>query len=138
MAIVTNDRALTAQELFDHVARHLFEQGTQSYSADKRVCVYRERDHTMACAVGCLITEEEYRPEMDSLDDSTVNGLIDYELLPDRLVPHADLLLDLQGDHDTYDHWQSSTHLRAALRTTAEDHKLDPSILATLDFPGTT
>jgi hypothetical protein len=89
---------MTAQEVFETVARHLLTQGRQSINA-KGHCAYRGAEGRM-CAVGCLITDDEYAPVMDEGNDGSVLGLQYKRLLPERLVGHVDLLTDLQRLHD--------------------------------------
>ena len=46
---------------------HMIEQGRKSVTKWKDIrCAYRGDDNTM-CAVGCLISDEEYGPEMEDL-----------------------------------------------------------------------
>ena len=51
------------QELFDKIATHLLTQGARSESSIGR-CLYRG-DFGSKCAVGCLISDEEYDPKME-------------------------------------------------------------------------
>lgn len=85
---------LTAQEIFDTVARHLLKQGKRSMKGEH--CAYRG-DGDTACAVGCLMTDDESAPE---LEGSSVEGLVSRGALPNRLRPHARLLGRLQRVHD--------------------------------------
>lgn len=82
---------MTAQEVFDTVAKHLLAQGARA-SADNGECLYRGPNGTK-CAVGCLLADEEYNSDMEG---NSVWGIE----LPERLKVHAGLLSDLQALHD--------------------------------------
>lgn len=89
---------MKAQEIFDHVARHLL---TQMAPARKNGnCVYRTSGGR-SCAVGCLLTDEEAK----AADALNANGsdvwlLEDAGLLPKRIKRSARLLSELQDIHD--------------------------------------
>lgn len=87
---------MTPQELFNTVYAHLLKQNIQAKMHDNVGCYYRAPNGNM-CAVGCLITDEEYDPDMEGMD---VVGLRKEALLPDWMKPHAELLTDLQAIHD--------------------------------------
>lgn len=53
----------TLQETFDKVARHLLTQQAKAEQPDGN-CAYRG-EHGRKCAVGCLISDEEYDPKME-------------------------------------------------------------------------
>ena len=63
----------TLQDAFDKMVRHLLSQGKRSYGnipdeADHpgtEGCLYRGPDGLM-CAVGCLISDEDYDPRMEN------------------------------------------------------------------------
>lgn len=59
-------------------------------------CAYRGVDGAK-CAVGVLITDEEYSPLLEGVD---VFNMYDRDLLPPRLKEHIDLLCELQHWHD--------------------------------------
>lgn len=86
---------MTAQEIFTTVVTHLRGQGTKAQTPQLG-CVYRG-PHNTKCAVGCLIPDALYTPNMEG----TVVGC-----LPDKfpalgfLSEHLDLLHDLQVMHD--------------------------------------
>ena len=61
---------MTLQEIFTKVARHLLTQKVKSFGSDAG-CLYRGPNGT-SCAVGCLIQEEHYDPE---LEGNVVNAL---------------------------------------------------------------
>lgn len=57
---------VTLQEVFDRVVNHLLMQNAQSFaSKNGEICAYRGADGLM-CAVGCLIPDNLYKPEMDA------------------------------------------------------------------------
>lgn len=87
------DDGVSAQEIFDYVARHLARQGRKSMY--EKECRYRGPGNTM-CAVGCLIKDNEYYPAMEG---RTMNGII----LPPRFLEHTNLLRQLQLVHDSVD-----------------------------------
>lgn len=104
----------TAQEVFDHVANHLLTQGKKSREPldkheDSPTCVYRTSDG-LSCAAGCLMTDDEYNPEMERNDwEMLVHG---------AMVPkaHMHLIARLQRVHDTIDvcHWREALRVEAA------------------------
>jgi hypothetical protein len=106
--------SLTAQEVFDTVARHLLRQNVKALDDDGR-CRYRTGD--TACAVGCLMTDEE----VDGLVGESVIALYDRGRLPRRLWQHVWLLQTLQGVHDC----RYVAEWRDRLRALAESHGLD-------------
>ncbi len=86
------------QAVFDKVVKHLLTQKRQSMSKD--CCAYRGKDGDM-CAVGCLISDKAYDPEIEG---SSVFHLRVQENLADSGVPIYNkmqfLLADLQSIHD--------------------------------------
>ena len=54
------------QEVFDKVATHLLKQGSRSRSKSEGQvgCAYRGDDGKM-CAVGCLLKDDQYTPELE-------------------------------------------------------------------------
>lgn len=48
-------------QIIQHVARHLILQNAHSYDQD---CMYRS-EKGLTCAVGCLVSDAEYDPEME-------------------------------------------------------------------------
>ena len=112
---------MKAQEIFNTVARHLMRQGRRSVDGEADMCVYRSSSG-LRCAVGCLIEEGEYTPAMEGLP---VTELAERGWLPDRLVPHQNLLFELQVVHDRahVETW------RASLAAVADKFRLDSSVL---------
>ncbi len=83
----------TAQEVFNQVVDHLLTQNQKSYTSHGG-CLYRGPDN-LKCAAGCLISDEEYRPEWEQ------NGwdvLVEGGQVPDA---HYELIRALQGVHDS-------------------------------------
>jgi hypothetical protein len=94
---------MTDQEIFDKVATHLLTQGRQSL-VDENIfggCAYRGHDGTR-CAVGCLISDEAYTPNIEG------QGVYQYDVLAalaasgviDVVDRRFDLLAQLQDIHD--------------------------------------
>ena len=92
---------MTAQEIFDTVARHLVVQGKPAFSdyGPVQSCNYRAPDGSK-CAIGCLITDEEYGEEFEGT--SVLGVLSMHPGLDARLGPHVDLLVHLQDAHDWF------------------------------------
>jgi hypothetical protein len=101
---------LTAQSIFDTVARHFKKQKEQA--ADGVTCVYRTLDGK-SCAVGCLLTDEEAaRAPLGSVfklyEDGTLperlrpftNGSLPYNI--HEALEDNNLLSALQMIHDTH------------------------------------
>lgn len=89
----------TAQQVFDQVATHLLKQNEQSRSASGFACFYRNANGLM-CAAGCLIADDEYRPEMDkgtSRGGGSWNSMVNQGTVP---PDHRDLIARLQSLHD--------------------------------------
>ena len=94
---------MNKREIFDIVKAHLLAQGEKAIHSERRkdgsliyVCKYRT-DSGLTCAIGCLLTDEEYDPFME---DKGIEGLKHNGFLPDRLRPHINLLARLQECHD--------------------------------------
>ena len=88
---------MTAQEVFTKVATHLLVQNEKSVT--RGACGYRG-DGGLKCAVGCLISDEDYSPQMEGLDARQL--IHRFELVPSiqELSPHEDLIKNLQVIHD--------------------------------------
>lgn len=93
----------TGQEVFDQVAKHLLTQKTQSKIGSK----FRYRgDLGLKCAAGCLIADDEYRPEFEG----KIWGTLTYEYTPVFPKKHRALIQQLQNIHDSHrpTDWESS------------------------------
>jgi hypothetical protein len=114
---------MTPQEIFDTVARHLIAQGRQAKDEGGN-CVYRAEDGSK-CAVGCLITDEEYVPSMETVVFGQREAGTERQIAwPPRLLAHKRLLHVLQDVHD--DHWDN---LHDELFVVAERFKLSTDVL---------
>lgn len=92
-------KEMSSQEVFNIVYKHLLQQGRQSFDPTIALCAYRSKDG-LSCAVGCLLTDEEYISKMEG---KNISYLMNNNLFPGRLIPHIDLLSDLQEIHDHQD-----------------------------------
>lgn len=87
---------MNAQEIFNHVVKHLRKQGKKSFlSGSAGVCAYRG-DGGLQCAVGCLINDDEYDRNIESLPASKAIRLLKIY----RLYSFERLLTELQNVHD--------------------------------------
>ena len=114
------------QEIFDQVAVHLLTQNKSSMNiSDVDVCAYRGQNG-LKCAIGFLIADEDYVPEMD-IDGKSVSKLVSdttFQNNPSiqRLKAlDIDFLSELQGIHDRYEPVQWSIRLKAL----AKEYKLN-------------
>jgi hypothetical protein len=89
----------TAQEVLDHVVKHLLTQMAKSLG-ENGPCSYRGING-MSCSGGCLIADDEYSPEMEG---HTWLDLVDDGKVPEN---HSHLITNLQNIHDHYrvDEW---------------------------------
>jgi hypothetical protein len=103
MITLTTLHAATPQQVFDQVVAHLREQNAQAVMerGTETVCQYRTPDG-LKCAVGCLISDDEYHPRMEGEGSTVV--LVDWEREHPKDPPIDDVvvrLLDqLQRVHD--------------------------------------
>jgi len=118
---------MNKQEVFDKVARHLLEQGEPCLDRDGRfqtICKYRN-SAGQKCAVGCLITNEAYDPDIEGRGVQTpevcaalVKSGIDVFTVEDRFIQSGmNMLRELQNMHDncsSYD-WKNQLMRIAAL-----------------------
>jgi hypothetical protein len=132
---------MTPQEIFDTVARHLFAQGERAgivvdYDPDEFdegfACRYRAPGGTV-CAVGKLIPDDTYDPEMEGCG---VSLLLDSfgPRLPSWMLDNYELLDRLQMVHDQKSHWVDDKRMRWELSLAAQAYGLDDSILLGLSF----
>lgn len=103
---------MTEQEAFDIVAKHLFEQKRPSVLS-KGVCAYRGVEGRK-CAIGALISDEEYSPELEDKDVMTL-GLKD-ALPPSLRGLDIEFLTELQDIHDNAALTWQGTFVAGALR----------------------
>lgn len=99
-------RYLTNQEIFTKVKTHLLRQKRKSNSWMSGVCAYRGVNRTK-CAVGCLIPDEQYRPDIEGLgitDARFTPGLLQKVLNASGIASEDfPLLRELQILHDSKD-----------------------------------
>lgn len=55
---------MTDQATFDKIVRHLLRQNKRSRMPDGNICLYRG-PNGLKCAIGCLISDKEYRHEFE-------------------------------------------------------------------------
>ena len=102
------------QELFNRVKTHLLNQGERADSDVQNAGIYECVYHSssgLKCAIGCLITDEVYRPSMegeDINDDLVYNGLRDSGI--DMSGKTVSILRKMQHVHDCADpsEWSES------------------------------
>jgi hypothetical protein len=95
---------MNEQEVFDQVVSHLRAQGKQAVSSDGIGCMYRSPDG-LKCAVGCLISDEEYLPQWEGVNLAILLNYSDrynFQNVAGRLQPARQLTIDLQRIHDNY------------------------------------
>lgn len=93
----------TAQEVFDHVAKHLL---TQRVASKEHVndeghefgCAYRGHSGRM-CAAGCLISETEYRRAIEGSVWADAIKLMEFD---EATISHTKLIHCLQAVHDAF------------------------------------
>jgi hypothetical protein len=110
---------MNKQEIFDKVLTHLRKQGKAAVN-DNGDCMYRAADGRQ-CAAGCLITDEEYEPQMEG---RMVGYLLNKGQLPARLVPHVEFLRDLQDVHDNALHHRGIRAWEESMDNLARIHAL--------------
>ena len=95
MITMDNINEATKQEIFDQVAKHLLEQAEPSIS-DENGCAYRG-DNGLKCAVGCLITEDQYEDTYRDFEGKVADSL------PGVDGHVGEFLDELQRIHDAID-----------------------------------
>jgi len=112
----------SAQDVFNRVINHLVSQGQKSVSVDG-LCLYRSPSGA-SCAVGCLISEDDYSPSMEGADVGFV--VREYKSLQ-WLRKFEELLDDLQDLHDLDCNWDNqglSSGGRKQIQLIADHHRL--------------
>lgn len=130
------DRLLTEQEVFDIVARHLFNQKRPSCVGDMwdEVFKYRTPDG-LKDPIGILVTDDEYDLNWDHEDGGVVVSELD---LPDRLtvLVKRSLLEDLVVNvHDEPENWADRGDLRDALMGVAVKYQLSADCIKDQEGP---
>ena len=98
---------ITNQELFDRIAIHLLLQAEKSEDYSN-VCLYRSVEGN-ACAIGCLIKEEDYyhnntyrEIEARNINASEVQSVVSKSLDVTLSKGNIGILEELQKIHDEY------------------------------------
>lgn len=117
----------TAEQEFEIVVRHLFEQGKPALGANGN-CVYRAPDGCK-CAVGVRIPDADYRPLMEGVG---VSGLLETAwangwALPPEFEAHLHLFQQLQAVHDNSSSWTTTYNMRWALHEVVRIQNLPPA-----------
>ena len=112
---IHNLNEATEQQVFDTISTHLLTQKSKSEMYAPYTCAYRSGEGK-ACAVGCLIPIEDYKPEYER--NKWTQLISKYEYLPHR---HSSFLSRLQRIHDSIEPRDWPT----ALRSLAKSHYLE-------------
>lgn len=124
------NETLTEQEIFDHISYHLGTQDRRSVQSNG-LCVYRGPNNR-SCAVGYLLKDNEVD---EKINGKGIRALYFDGYCPERLEPHVDLLVSLQGIHDTTSYWTDNRiNMKHRLAHTASVNKLDSTILDNPDL----
>ena len=116
---------MNQQEIFDKVATHLIAQGKRSIGFGG-ACAYRGDNGSM-CAAGCLIPDDEYKPEFENRAWFYIaNEVPSFSNAPDRV---HDLITTLQWVHDSPCSWLSPEKLKESLRAVASRCGLSTDVL---------
>lgn len=124
---------MEAQEIFDKVVIHLDTQGRRASDPGIAGCFYRTPDG-LSCAVGCLIPDNEYKPEMEC---GSVYALVrSFPRVPSiaAVAPNVDLLYSLQIVHDSSYNWENRLTMVMKLEAVADRFMLDTKVLDKLKF----
>jgi hypothetical protein len=124
---------VTAQEIFETVVKALALQGKPS-KTETGGCYYRNV-FGMKCAVGVLIPDEDYDPVMEG---ANIHGLMNMPDLPESLkfmMPHQNLLFDLQIMHDNcYEAWNSMMEFKLSFKKVGDTWDLSSEFMDGLVF----
>lgn len=122
---------MTKQEVFTQVATHLLTQKEQAYN-EGAGCRYRD-ESGRKCAVGCLIPDELYSPELEGISVADFHSR-SFTVPKLRSVAHylelstnLDLLIRLQSIHDT----MRPTRWEEQLTRLARAHNLQMPVFTT-------
>jgi hypothetical protein len=115
---------MNKQEVYNKVRDHLLKQNAKSKNDNS--CAYRG-DNGMMCAAGCLIPDELYNPDIDSLEDGlTWNSLVrEHRKIANAISTDVEVhefirLLQLVHDEQSPERWEKS------LMQLALEHGLQP------------
>jgi hypothetical protein len=87
------------QEIFDFVANHLLTQNAKSVEHNG-TCLYRCGD--LKCAVGALISDEDYKCSFEQNSVRLLAGKIEKTIFSDIEESRLTFLMHLQEIHDDY------------------------------------
>lgn len=105
--------ALGLQHVFDVMVNHLRKQQARAVN-EKGNCRYKTADGSM-CAVGCLIAEEEYEQDLETLSlENTIGYLMAGQLQPQRLKSLLWHMRQLHDDTTDVTEWEPAFKLLAA------------------------
>jgi hypothetical protein len=116
------------QYIFDRVATHLMTQSRKSVDpTSDKLCKYRGPDGCM-CAIGCLMTDEEYKPAFEGCAAThfryqEINGTRPNSYL-------VQFLQELQNIHDTV----AVSDWKGCLIMLASDNGIQSNILTNWNF----
>jgi hypothetical protein len=111
----------TRQEIFDYVVQRLLQQGKRSMTGEEG-CKYRG-DGGTRCALGWLIPDDLYRPEMDDFHCSwNVQDLLRHGI-PAITALGNDLAYKMQRAHD-----HASDHIPGLFKTTLLENMKDVAL----------
>jgi hypothetical protein len=113
----------TTQDMFNHVARHLFRQHDVAIITNKegnRECRYRD-DHSRKCAVGSLIDDAIYSPNIEGTPVSDLGFVISASIGFMPTDEDLAILRRLQGIHDS----QKVEAWPEGLASLAKEHGLE-------------
>lgn len=79
---------MTKKEIFEKVRDHLLKQNALSKDEFDGRCLYRS-ENGLKCAIGCLISDEDYR---DSFEGKNIRGI--HEIIINKILPS-----DLDGEN---------------------------------------
>ncbi len=92
------------QEVFNYVAAHLLTQNQRAemnHPDSGEVCAYRSGQ--LKCAVGCLISDEDYLPEMEGRNVYHIIDDVRYKKVFQKMSGISILIGSLQRIHDSYE-----------------------------------
>lgn len=92
---------MTTQEIFDYIVSHLRAQNSRCINVITNNCLYRA-GNGKKCAVGCLITNEEYQPEMEMKTFHLLINSYSHLTIANFDPISKSLLKDMQVIHDDY------------------------------------
>lgn len=127
---------MTPQLFYNKTVRHLAKQGRPAMSPVTSTCFYRYvdedgHDEVLKCAIGCHITDELYKGEMEG---TRIYGLLGSFPQLNPLIPDVALAMDLQMTHDNVVNWQDPDKMVERLKMVARNHNLSTKTLDRLDF----